>query len=100
MIGTKWYKVVANDDCSTVEKAFGITLDQFLAWNPAVSSDCSQNFWTDYVYCVGVSSATAGPTTASSSGRTTATTTGAQGKHVYLADPEQANLLRHALQLQ
>ncbi len=27
---------------------------QFIAWNPAVSSDCTQNFWGGSTYCVGV----------------------------------------------
>ncbi|KAK3386683.1 hypothetical protein B0H63DRAFT_558330 [Podospora didyma] len=53
----KWYNVVSGDTCSSVEAAFGITHAQFLQWNPAVSSDCSQNFWLGDTYCVGVSSA-------------------------------------------
>ncbi|OBT52723.1 hypothetical protein VE04_06577 [Pseudogymnoascus sp. 24MN13] len=32
-----------------------ITLAQFLAWNPAVSSNCSINYWVDEAYCVGIS---------------------------------------------
>lgn len=46
----------ANDTCDTIPAAFGITRAQFLAWNPAVSADCTQNFWAGYAYCVGVSS--------------------------------------------
>lgn len=97
-----WYDVVEGDSCvytfflsqeiclgknffdlysiigSSVEEAFGITSDQFLAWNPAVSSDCETGFWVSDSYCVGtgtaaVSSAT---TTTSSSASKTAVTTG------------------------
>jgi LysM repeat protein len=50
----KWYDVVSGDSCGTVEQAFGITHAQFIAWNPAVSQDCTQNFWVSEAYCVGV----------------------------------------------
>lgn len=50
----KWYDVVPNDTCDAVAQSFGITLSQFLAWNPAVSSDCLQNFDVGDSYCVGV----------------------------------------------
>lgn len=53
--GNKWYKIVDGDSCPSVEAAFGITHAQFLQWNPAVSQDCSQNFWLNYDYCVGIS---------------------------------------------
>ncbi|TQN75343.1 LysM domain-containing protein [Colletotrichum shisoi] len=33
----------------------GISLNQFLTWNLAVSSDCVTNFWLGQAYCVGVS---------------------------------------------
>jgi len=35
----------AGDDCGTVESAYGLTHAQFLAWNPAVSADCTSGFW-------------------------------------------------------
>lgn len=50
----KWYLVQKGNSCATVTRQFGITLAQFLAWNPAVSSDCTANFWGGYAYCVGV----------------------------------------------
>ncbi|KAH0531134.1 hypothetical protein TsFJ059_000005, partial [Trichoderma semiorbis] len=71
-----WYDVVSGDTCATIESAFGITLAQFLAWNPAVSSDCSENFWAGYAYCVGVSSHAASATQTTSTERT-ATAVGA-----------------------
>ncbi|KAL7929521.1 hypothetical protein V8C35DRAFT_331597 [Trichoderma chlorosporum] len=56
-----WYTVAKSDSCSSVAASFGITVAQFLTWNPAVSSDCAQNFWVGDAYCVGVSSATTTP---------------------------------------
>lgn len=49
-----WYTIVKGDDCPSVEKKFGITADQFFKWNPAVSKDCTTNFWVGESYCVGV----------------------------------------------
>ncbi|OIW22890.1 hypothetical protein CONLIGDRAFT_719454 [Coniochaeta ligniaria NRRL 30616] len=66
----KWYLVQSGDTCATVESKFGITLAQFLAWNPAVSSDCSTNFWAGDAYCVGVSGAPPVSSTKSSSSST------------------------------
>ncbi|KAK4031910.1 hypothetical protein C8A01DRAFT_41650 [Parachaetomium inaequale] len=62
-----WYDVVAGDTCDTIPVAFGITRAQFLSWNPAVSSDCTQNFWVGYAYCVGVGSSPA-PTSTPAAG--------------------------------
>ncbi|OBT71284.1 hypothetical protein VF21_09606 [Pseudogymnoascus sp. 05NY08] len=53
----KFYAVVTGDDCETVAAAFKITKQQFLAWNPAVSSDCATNFWLGESYCVGTGKA-------------------------------------------
>ena len=66
----KWYTVKAGDGCYSVETAFGITHTQFIDWNPAVSNDCTTNFWAGYSYCIGV-----GSVITSSSFSTTGTTT-------------------------
>ncbi|KAK0736847.1 LysM domain-containing protein [Apiosordaria backusii] len=58
-----WHVVVSGDTCATVAAKAGITLPQFLSWNPAVSADCSQNFWLDYAYCVHVASSSSTATT-------------------------------------
>ncbi|OTB16721.1 carbohydrate-binding module family 50 protein [Daldinia sp. EC12] len=63
---TKYHIAVKGDGCWAVANQYGITLDQFYAWNPAVGSDC-QNLWLGYAYCVAV---------AASTGSTTATRTG------------------------
>ncbi|KAF2121004.1 hypothetical protein BDV96DRAFT_641641 [Lophiotrema nucula] len=48
----KFYKAISGDGCWAIANANGITLDQFVAWNPAVKSDCS-GLWPDYYYCIG-----------------------------------------------
>lgn len=73
-----WYVVQTGDNCTAVAAEYGITLTQFLAWNPAVSSDCSTGFWSDEAYCVGTSSVSSSsssvsPTSASSSAATSPT---------------------------
>ncbi|DAA75949.1 TPA_exp: LysM domain-containing protein [Trichophyton benhamiae CBS 112371] len=50
----KWHTVTNGESCTVIPKTFGITLEQFLAWNPTVKSDCTENFWAGYAYCVGV----------------------------------------------
>ncbi|KAK6815800.1 carbohydrate-binding module family 50 protein [Apiospora arundinis] len=68
-----WYVVQADDGCDAVEKRFGITHAQFLAWNPSVSQDCRTNFWPTYAYCVGIdpNGPTTRPPTTTSSSRST-----------------------------
>ncbi|OQE08182.1 hypothetical protein PENVUL_c010G01802 [Penicillium vulpinum] len=68
----KYYVPVDGDNCATVAADFDITTAQFLAWNPAISSDCTSGFWLEEAYCVGVSSSTTATTTAAP---TTTTTT-------------------------
>ncbi|KAI1490785.1 hypothetical protein F5X96DRAFT_516890 [Biscogniauxia mediterranea] len=48
------YTVVQYDYCYAVAVDHGITLDQLLAWNPDLNSDCT-NLEEGYNYCVGVS---------------------------------------------
>ncbi|PYH38428.1 uncharacterized protein BO87DRAFT_393846 [Aspergillus neoniger CBS 115656] len=68
----QFYTAKKGDTCYAVEKAFGITPQQFQQWNPAVSQDCLVNFWADYAYCVGV-----GPVAPTSTSTVTATATSA-----------------------
>lgn len=69
----------AGDDCQTIIAKFSISLAEFLAWNPAVSSDCTSGLWVEEDYCVGVttSSTTATATTTTSSTTATSTSTSA-----------------------
>ncbi|KAJ6104824.1 hypothetical protein N7523_011144, partial [Penicillium sp. IBT 18751x] len=51
----KWSLVTDGLTCTALASQAGISLKQFLAWNPAVSSDCVTNYWLEEAYCVGVS---------------------------------------------
>lgn len=51
----RWHIVEKGDDCSILANKYFITLEQFYAWNPAVSNDCRDNFWQGSAYCVGTS---------------------------------------------
>lgn len=50
---TTFYEAVANDGCYDIAQEYGITLDEFYAWNTAVGDDCG-GLWPDYWYCVGM----------------------------------------------
>jgi hypothetical protein len=51
---TAFYKAVSGDGCSAIAAHFGtFTLADFIAWNPAVKSDCT-GLWVDFYYCVGI----------------------------------------------
>ncbi|KAK7423417.1 hypothetical protein QQZ08_009095 [Neonectria magnoliae] len=52
-----WHTIAEGDTCATVPELCGISRDQLLEWNPAVSYDCLQNFWLGNAYCVGVGEA-------------------------------------------
>ncbi|CZR65826.1 uncharacterized protein PAC_15726 [Phialocephala subalpina] len=49
---TVFYEAKSSDGCYDIATAYGITLDQFYAWNPAVGA-CA-NLWPGYYYCVGM----------------------------------------------
>lgn len=63
----KWSLVTSGLSCTDLASQAGISLAQFLAWNPAVSSDCSTNYWLGEAYCVGVAGGSAAPTTTTTS---------------------------------
>ncbi|KAF2131265.1 carbohydrate-binding module family 50 protein [Dothidotthia symphoricarpi CBS 119687] len=74
-----WHVVYSSDSCQSVADKAGISLATFLEWNPAVSDDCSENFWLRQAYCMyregqGISTTTSQPasTTASTTAKTTA----------------------------
>jgi hypothetical protein len=50
---TQFHLVVANDTCSSIASAAGISLSDFHTWNPAVGSSCASLDVADNV-CVGV----------------------------------------------
>jgi LysM repeat protein len=75
----EWAVVTDGLTCTDMASGAGISLEQFLAWNPAVSSDCATNYWVDEAYCVGVSgddggTSTTKPPTTSAPSSTSSTT--------------------------
>lgn len=51
---TAWYQATDGDDCDLIVDEFGtFAKSDFIAWNPAVQSDCSGLVIGDY-YCVAV----------------------------------------------
>jgi len=73
---SEYYKASKGDDCSRVAGKFGISLDQFYAWNPPVGTDC-KSLWLDYYYCVkrpGSAGATIRPTATVAAGGVAAPT--------------------------
>ncbi|OTB14127.1 carbohydrate-binding module family 50 protein [Daldinia sp. EC12] len=71
----RWAVVEDGVTCSNMAAAAGISLAQFLTWNPAVSEDCLTNYWVGEAYCVGVSAASVTKTSASDTAPTTTTAT-------------------------
>lgn len=67
----EFYLVVVNDTCYDIAVKYGISLDQFYAYNPAVGSECLNLWAADYV-CVGLSS---GEGVSSTSGSASITST-------------------------
>lgn len=47
-----FYKVKSGDGCYDIAKSYGISLDVFYSYNPAVDDDCSKLYPDNYV-CVG-----------------------------------------------
>ncbi|EQB58765.1 LysM domain-containing protein [Colletotrichum gloeosporioides Cg-14] len=71
----KWALVTDGLSCTDMASEAGISLAQFLAWNPAVSSDCLTNYWLGEAYCVGVSGeSTPAPATTTAVATTTSVT--------------------------
>lgn len=50
----KYHLVVSGDTCAAIETNAGITSANFLAWNKAINSACS-NLFLGYYVCIGVS---------------------------------------------
>lgn len=51
---TKYYKTISGDTCQVISDRYGtFSVAQFVTWNPAVKSDCSQLFLGNY-YCIAI----------------------------------------------
>ncbi len=53
---TTFHQCVKGDGCWALSQEYGISLDDFYAWNPAVGTDCL-GLWPDYYVCVGIAPA-------------------------------------------
>jgi hypothetical protein len=51
---SNFYFVKSGNGCYDIAASYGVSLDNFYTYNPAVGSDCSK-LWPDYYVCVGVS---------------------------------------------
>lgn len=52
---TTFYKTVKGDTCAKITQKYGtFNLSEFVAWYPAVGSDCS-GLWADNYYCKQIS---------------------------------------------
>ncbi|MCJ1318531.1 hypothetical protein MMC15_003861 [Xylographa vitiligo] len=47
----QWYVVAVNDTCALIEESYGLTPQQFIAWNPSLNALCT-NFILGDAYCV------------------------------------------------
>ncbi|KAJ5094856.1 hypothetical protein N7456_010717 [Penicillium angulare] len=68
----QYHLVVNGDSCSAIESQYGISLTEFLAWNPSLNSDCT-NLLVGYYYCVNIPGATKVATTTTTKVPATAT---------------------------
>ncbi|KAK2029532.1 LysM domain-containing protein [Colletotrichum zoysiae] len=75
----KFYFVKSGESCSSVASANGVTLAQFLAWNPSAGSTCA-GLWANAYACVGVigGTTTTRPPTTTTTGNGIATPTPTQ----------------------
>lgn len=76
----RFYKAIADDSCNAIVARYGgaFTLAQFIAWNPAVGSDC-RGLWADTYYCVGLPDTPTTIRTTTTTARSTTTTTSGNG---------------------
>ncbi|KAF4552094.1 LysM domain-containing protein 9 [Elsinoe fawcettii] len=49
----KWYTPVSGDWCSKVADANGISVSDFISWNPSVGTDCT-TMYVGWSYCVAI----------------------------------------------
>ncbi|PGH27223.1 hypothetical protein AJ80_01180 [Polytolypa hystricis UAMH7299] len=68
-----FHKVESGDQCGVIAQQYGISLSQFVEYNPGVNADCS-GLWLDYYVCVSIIGVGPDPTIT-----TTTTTTPTNG---------------------
>ncbi|KAJ6031531.1 hypothetical protein N7540_002263 [Penicillium herquei] len=88
---TEFYEAISGDGCYDIATVYGITLDQFIEWNPAVESDCS-GLWVDEYYCVAVQITSAAATSAPTSTYSASTVSFHSSSHVITVAPEATGI--------
>ncbi|OOQ86161.1 hypothetical protein PEBR_22597 [Penicillium brasilianum] len=73
---TGFHLVVSGDTCADIAADAGISLTDFISWNPDVGSDCS-GLWLGYYICIAAdsNSSSSSPTTSTTTTPTTTTAT-------------------------
>ncbi|KAL2810289.1 hypothetical protein BJX63DRAFT_434454 [Aspergillus granulosus] len=71
---TGFHLVVSGDTCADIAADAGISLTDFVSWNPGVASDCS-GLWLGYYVCITAESDSSSSSSTSSTTTTTTTTT-------------------------
>ncbi|EAU29448.1 predicted protein [Aspergillus terreus NIH2624] len=49
----RYYRVLNGDNCWSITRHYGINIDDFYHWNPAVGPAC-ETLWVGYYVCIGV----------------------------------------------
>jgi hypothetical protein len=75
-----------------VEAAFGITSEQFLAWNPSINANCTLGFDAGDAYCVGINPNATSTTTTSPPTTSQTNTASANGTYSILPNTASAVL--------
>jgi hypothetical protein len=83
----KFYFVESGEDCAAVLKKNGISLADFVFFNPSVGEDCT-SMWAETYVCVGAVGHTAAPTTT-----TPPTTTQPSGNGITTPEPWQPGMV-------
>ncbi|KAE8151872.1 hypothetical protein BDV25DRAFT_138471 [Aspergillus avenaceus] len=89
---SKWYTAKKGDNCFVVHRMYGISFQDFIMWNPAVSLDCTKGFLEGYSYCVGVDASKSTPTATSNSISSETTVTNPSGSATTSSEAHPSSL--------
>lgn len=71
---TEWYIAQSGDYCYLVADMYGISVNTFMDWNPAVNPPSCNEMYAGDAYCVGISGSTTTAAVATTKAATTTTT--------------------------
>ncbi|KAH7016728.1 hypothetical protein EDB80DRAFT_827002 [Ilyonectria destructans] len=92
-----WFDNDGTIDCEFIPEFYGITLEDFLKWNPSLTDSCG-NFQEGYSFCVEGKADTGTPTVTTSTKTTTTkapTTTTAPGNGIKTPEPVQPGIVNN-----